>query len=330
MPSVLFGLVTVLCTYAIALRCGLTRRLALAATATVALWPKFVLVSATVQNDALGIALGSVLILLVLAWLRAPAAQQGWSWRRVALPVGIGIAMGAAALTKYTVLPLAGLLGVVMLVAALRSPRARRLPEVAVAGVVAAACCAWWLLRNIDRYGDPLASAATAEYLAGAMPGLAVPTSFTDGLRFGEFVPRVLLESFWYTGGWNQFVLPLVVNLGLTMAAAAAAVGALRVGLRGGLVGGPRLSGWASTVLWTSVAGAFVGLLLIARETTQAQGRYLFVAIAAIAVLLTVGTAELTDVRPRLQRWCIWLWPALMALTGLYAAVRFLLPFAGL
>ena len=47
-------------------------------------------------------------------------------------------------------------------------------------------------------------------------------------------------------------------------------------------------------------------------------------------MLLTVGTAELTDVRPRLQRWCIWLWPALMALTGLYAGLRFLLPFAGL
>jgi hypothetical protein len=222
------------------------------------------------------------------------------------------------------------MLGLVMLVTGVRSPRGRRLLEVSLAGVTALAVCSWWLDRNVDRYGDPVASTATAEYLREALPGLAVPTSFTDGNRFGEFVPRVLLESFWYTGGWNQFVLPFLLNLLLTMAAAAAAVGAARVSLRGHLEGGPVLPGWASAVLWTSVAGAFVGLLLIARETTQAQGRYLFVAIAAIAVLLVLGTAELADVRPRLQRFCVWLWPMLMALAGLYAGLRYLIPFAGL
>lgn len=327
--SVVFGLVTVLCTYLAGRLVGLSTPVTLAATATVALWPKFLLISATVQNDSLVTALCSVLIVLVLRWVR-PGTGSGWSAGRVGLALAIGLVAGGAALTKYTSLPVVGLLGLVMLGVALRPLRWRRLVEIVLVGVAASAVLGWWLLRNIDRYGDPLASEANAAYLREVLPGLAVSVPFVDGQRFGEFVPRTLLDSTWYTGGWNQFLLPFALNLALTLAAGAALVGALRVSLRGGTTGGTPFLARHSAVLWAALAAGFVALLLIARQTTQAQGRYLFVGMVAIALFLVVGTAELTDVRPRLQQACIWLWPLLMALTSAYAAQRYLVPFAGL
>jgi 4-amino-4-deoxy-L-arabinose transferase-like glycosyltransferase len=329
MLSVLIGLVTVVCTFSAGRLLGLSTSITLAATATVALWPKFLLVSATVQNDSLVTALCSVLILLALRWVR-PETGTGWSRERFGTALAIGGVAGAAALTKYTALPLIGLLGLVLLAIALRPLHWRRLVELAAAATALLAVFGWWLLRNIDRYGDPLASEANTEYLRSAIPGLAVSVPFVDGQRFGEFVPRTLLDSTWYIGGWNQFLLPFALNLALTMAAGAAVVGALRVSLRGGLTGGAPLLARHSAVLWAALTAAFVGVLLIARETTQAQGRYLFVGMVAIALFLVVGTAELTDVRPRLQRACVWLWPVLMALTSFYAAHRYLVPFAGL
>lgn len=326
--SVVFGLVTVLATYGVASTVPGRRNVALASALFVAVLPKFDVVSATVQNDSLVIACCALALLCYLRWVRAGAAagRRGRMWA-----VGLGATLGAAVLAKYTSLPLVGLLLALLTVEVVRRRRLVGLLDLGLAGGTAALTAGWWFLHNVHLYGEPLAGRATNAYLSQAMAGLLVPVRFLDPQRYGDFVPKVLLQSIWYDGGWNQWQLPFGLNLLLTLLAAIALAGGARVLVRGrtelpALPVERRLG----AALAAAVTAGFVAVLLIAQTTTQAEGRYTYVGLAAFALLTVLGTQEIVDGPPVLRRMSLWVWPVLLVGVQVYVWHSFVLRYAGL
>lgn len=291
--SVLCGVLGVAAAYVSAWFLTRRRDVTFAAALTVGLWPKFVVVSAAVTNTVL---VGSLVAAALASW------AVWWRREQLAWAVGVGACLGLAALTQVTVLPVAVFMMVAMV--AMRHVR----PAV-TAGVVAAAIGVWWFLRNAVIYGEPLATEATNDYLKGVYGGALVrepPRLDVEVLRWA--LPEGL-RSVWWNAGWNEpeLHLPFGVDVALGVAAVAAIVAAVWGRLRCRPV-------W---MLLAVGAGAWGAWAALARTTTQAQGRYLLIGVAAWAMLLVLGSTRL--------RLTAWLWPVAFAVIDVYVLTEFLL-----
>jgi 4-amino-4-deoxy-L-arabinose transferase-like glycosyltransferase len=332
--SVLSGLGTVLLTYAAARLSVGDTQMSLAAAAFVAVLPKADVISGTVTNDALVVMLGAAGLVAFLAWLRA-SRRGAARTRRTWLAAGLGAVLGLAAITKFNSLPLAGLLLAVLAVVAVRR---RDLLSVAAAVVAFAGVSGWWFVRNWRLYGSPLAQGAANAYLNRLLYHLVAPVPWSSYGRFVRFLPRHLLGTAWYDGGWNQFVLPGWMNDALAVVAVVAVVaGALWVlgpRARSSLPGGR----WAGVALVAAALAGLVALVIVAKDTTQAEGRVTYVGLAAFATLCVTGTARLGAALPASAggrlKWApvlaCWTFPALLAAVNGYVVVEVLYRFRGL
>jgi hypothetical protein len=301
--SIVLGLATVLA--AVATGWLLTQRLSFAAAlgATVALWPKFLVVTSAVTSSALVITLCACAVPCFLLWHRSRTA--GWA-------AATGLLLGAAAIAQFNSLPVAGLMLILLLVLA-RTEGDWRSPLVAFGCF--AAIAGWWFIRNMVLYGDPLASGESQAYLShvpGLGPLVRDPPSLSLSVLDSSF--DTLAHSSWYHGGWNQLELPHALDWIVWAAAAISITAAFLSPLRGRLL------------LATCVLGSLVAWLLLIRVTTQAEGRYLLVAIVAWATLLVAGAARLAGYRPA----ALWLWPAIMLGLDVYVLATWLIPDAHL
>jgi hypothetical protein len=310
LPGIAYGLVTVLAAFGCAW--VLTRRLALssAVASTAGLWPKFDVVSGAVTNETLNYTLCALALLALLLWLRADRRQTLWAG-------ATGVLLGLAALTEFTSLPIAGLF--LLLIAGVAVVR-RRWRDPVLAVILFAAVSGWWFVRNLALYGDPLASAATRAYLSRAIPGLVCPC---PGWGLSAVVHR-LVNGLWYDGGFNQLALPWRVS------AAIAALAVLCLG-RGIWVVWRRYSAAGAgrlqlPSLLLAAAGAVIALWEISTQTTQAEGRYLLVAVSAWSILLVAGTDRIHRLGERLGQALVWCWPAGFAILDVYVLVRFAIP----
>ena len=239
------------------------------------------------------------------------------------------MACGLAALAKYTSLPVLAVLGLLMVVEGIRRRRQGVL-DVGVAAGTTVAVAGWWFVRNIELYGQPLAQRAANEYVTQVMANLVVPVRWLDHDRFFHFLPKVFVGSVWYDGGWNQWQLPLKVNLVLTGLAALALVGGLRVVLRRRGDRHLRVEPSAGAPLVAVLAAAVAALLIIVRSTTQAEGRYAYVGVTAFAVLIVIGSTQYAGMSQLLRRAALWVWPVLMVGVQVLVWRDFLLPYRGL
>jgi hypothetical protein len=277
------------------------RRYAVGVGLTVALWPKFVVVTSAVTNMALAIALCACAVPVLLTWRRT----HGLRWAALG-----GVLLGAAASTSDAALPLAGL-GLALLCAGSVPRRDWRSAGLAVG--LFAAVSGWWFIHNAVVYGDPLATAAANGYLASD-PGLAglirQPATLSPAVVWSGL--KILAHSTWYDGGWNQLQLPHWLDYLVLMLAAASLAASARVRLRGGLV------------IVTSAVASVVAWLLILRDTTQAEGRYILVGILAWAALLVAGADRLTSVRAQIGAF---VWPAIFFGLDIYVLATWLVPY---
>ena len=314
LPSIGYGLVAVLAGFGAAW--VLTRRAAVssAAASAVALWPKFAVVSASVSNESLTDALCALALLAVLLWLHAGR-------RRIAWAGCVGLLLGLAVITKFTALPVAGL---VLLLVVVRSVTCRwwRDPLLAVAAFLAVS--GWWFVRNTVLYGDPLAGSATLQFLNQFVAHLVVPP-FSQSVA-GYWIPW-LVNSVWYQGGANQLMLPWDVASGVSLLAVLClARGAWVVWRRGRTAPSSRLE---LPVLELAAAGAVAAWVLLSFQITQAPGRYLLVSISAWAILLVAGTDRISALPAAARHAAVWLWPAIFAGLDVYVFVQYLVPHGG-
>jgi 4-amino-4-deoxy-L-arabinose transferase-like glycosyltransferase len=325
--SVVFGLATVLLSYGCARLVFVRARTALSAGLVVALLPKQLVVDSVVTNDSLVITLCALGLFLFL--LSERARREGQQARRRWLLLGLGVALGLAAITKFNSLPLAVLLLFLTALPAVR--RWRLLADSAVAGAGFCSVSLWWFVRNKILYGQFLASRASLAYLKAWLPPLVVPVSWTNTGRFLHFVPSQLFRSVWYDGGWNQFDLPKWMNLGLWALAALSMISA-GVALRSRWPRAVLVSSTSALAVWAIVGVVFAGIaavVIIAQTTTQAEGRVAFVGLAGFAILLALGT-DLGTARGRLALAVVFTWPVILVGVNVYVLFNYLVPFGGL
>jgi hypothetical protein len=303
--SLLLGAVTVACTYGTALAVfGDRREFAASAAATaaalVAFNPEFLFLSAAVNNDNLVIACSAAaiwicVVLIGRSW-PAPAERSGLPWP---LLVALGALVGAAALSKLSGLALAA---PVALTIALLAWRRRSVKDFVLAGLVAAAAAAaiggWWYVRNWLLYGDPTGLPAMFDVL----PRRATAPGIAELLSRGQGVWRSVWAVFgWFnvlTDDWLVSVytwLCLIGAAGLLILAPARwvysryrprrldAPQAVGPGQRADRT---RLLQMGLLLVWVLII--FAALLAWA-QMRYPQGRLLFPALSAAAVLLSYG-----------------------------------------
>jgi Dolichyl-phosphate-mannose-protein mannosyltransferase len=321
--SILLGLATVLLTYVAAVLATGRRELAAAAAAFVAFLPKFEVVSATVTNDALAITLSSGVLVLALALLRpaTPLVAAGSA-------LGLGAASGAALITKLNAAPLLVAAAVTLILVA--RPLEERLLQLGLLGVGFLVVTGWWFLRNNDLYGEFLAREISRDYLRAGLPGLIDPVSLFDADRFLYFLPETLFRSAWYAGGWNQFFGPFALNLLLWMVVGAALFAWARA-----IVAGPRAPGWTlgrseAICLSLFALSGLAAVVLVALETTQAEGRVAFVGLSAFAIAAVAGLEQAVGGSARARAAALAAFPLLLLAYDAYVLARYVIPFRGL
>lgn len=285
--SVLLGAVTVLAAYGAALAVFPSRRaIAATAAALVAFNPQFIFLSAAVNNDMLVIAASAGGVWLAMHLL---GRAEPPSWWQLAL---FGALAGVAAASKLSGLALTGLAGLTLLILAWRRRSFTDLIRWGLlVGAVTLVVGGWWYLRNVYLYGDPLGLKAMFDIL----PRRSEPPTVAELLARTQGVWR----SAWAVFGWFNVIaepwlysfytlLSLVGLLGLTI------VWPLRWWLHKRRGRGDVLSpasGWQFVVLVVWIVVIFLALLSWA-QMRYPQGRLLFPALSAAAVLLAFGLSN--------------------------------------
>ncbi len=277
---------------------------ALAAAAAVGLNPQFLFSSATVTNDAWAAALSVWAVASAVQAVAQP--ERRWLW---ALS---GALAGLAALTKYSALALGAPLAFCLVLHAVQQARAgrRALPALFRTGLAAGAgflaVAGFWFARNLLLYG----AAVPLEHMRALMPAMArdLPLAWGDEtMRRGV---AWLLRSYWGVYGYG-IVAPARYHAVVQTLVAAGALGLLLAPLRWLL--DRRQARWPALgvgLLWFGLA--FAGLLKWMRIMHYTdQGRLLFVAAPAAALLLVLGWRAWLP-RP-LQPWLLGALPLLMA-----------------
>jgi 4-amino-4-deoxy-L-arabinose transferase-like glycosyltransferase len=304
--STLLGVATVLATWAAARRLRYGGAAALLAAALVALNPQFLFTSALVTNDALLAALGAGALWVAVergagnvgalergtleprTASTAPTLPRSQALALSRSPLLLGLLLGLALITKQSAVLLLPLLP---LAAWRQAPgRRARLAYLALAGAVIVAVSGWWYARNAQLYGDALGLGAfRAEFTTQ-------PWEWRDPAAWAGALWQ-LHESFWARFGWMSVRAPSGLYAAYALLALAAVAGltgsAVAARRRGATLGIP-LAVWALPPLalgWTLSFALTAGLVAW-------QGRFLFPAVAAVALLLARGLAFWLERRP--------------------------------
>lgn len=265
--------------------------LALAVPATMAGVPMYTAMSASVTNDALA---NLVAVLLCLWMLRAQRDGGGTGHA-----LGLGVLLGIALLTKLTLAVFAPLAALSLLYAGWRAGRRPTLVlrDLFLCGVVAALIWAPWLVRQGLVYGwtDLLASRRHDAVVVGQprFPGWTAAHL--------QYWTTTMFHSFWAQFGWMAVVLPDRVY-GVWGAFTLAATAGLAVTLGRVAERLAALGSWRERLRSLDPRPALLALLLLGMfaevvsynfSFIQAQGRYLFPALAPAAALLVLGWSSL-------------------------------------
>jgi 4-amino-4-deoxy-L-arabinose transferase-like glycosyltransferase len=288
LPNVLLGALTVLFTFFAVRLLTSDPWTPVVGASIVAFLPRFVFLTSFVTNDNLVTLLGAVLTVAALRFARSPSR-----WRMVA----VGVCVGLLIITKLSALPV----GLILVALVLMVTGWKRRTELFGIGVLSTVVVSgWYLIQNTVRYGDPLARAASARYLAqvGGLGTLFTPYKEGNPLSLVFVrVPDRILDTFWYQSGWNQFHWTWPTNLLFWL---------VLFGALAGLISG-HVDRRALATLGTVVVTGLLSVWLVATQTSTYQARYAFVGLAALSTLAALG----------LERWC-------------RPPIRFLLPVMGL
>lgn len=293
----------------------------------VALLPQFVFITHAISNDVLAAVCGASITYGLARWVVPPASADRKVTTRPLLCMIAGLALGLV--TKLNVLPLALAVPVALVMRARADARdgspprtaARRalLAAAVLAGTVAAVAIA--LRVAMPGVAASLVAAAATRGL-GARPELSDP-------RFMAEQTVLMIGSLWARFGWLSVRVPYGSHAlaGLAMLAGA-------VGMIAAWRGGSSRARQAYAVLGLCAIGVVAAAVRSLMADPQPQGRLLFPALTAIAVLTTAGWAALLGGR----WWRAWstaviaglvatnLWVTAVLLPGAYRDARVPLP----
>ena len=267
------------------------------AMALVAFLPQHLAMTAGVENDILA----EVLVAAVL-WMAVRYVKQEAQGRQYLIGLGLTVGLGMLAkVSTYVTLPVA------LLAVALRARRERRPLRTAamLAGwllLATALVVGPWLARNVALYGwsDPLGQARHSAVVTGQLRTVEALRLYGWGWLLERFA-RFTFQSFWGQFGWMGVPLHPPIYLALLILS-----GLLVASFVGWLLDRqrPRLTPHqvdGLALLGVSALGTVALYLLYNVTFVQHQGRYLFPALAPLALGAALGLDWLLS--PRVARW---------------------------
>jgi 4-amino-4-deoxy-L-arabinose transferase-like glycosyltransferase len=256
--------------------------LAALAAALVAFNPMLLFISGSVNNDNLIVPLATLVVYLLIRTLRDGGLSNG----RLVL---LGILLGLAALTKLSGLGLFVLTAAVLtIIAGRRRAWGAWLRWGLTLVAISAAIAGWWYVRNWRLYGDPTGLNVMLD-IAGrrdSPPTWQSMLAEFQGFRmsfWGVFGGFTIVAPDWAYRIYDGLVIAGIVGWGVLvwrMRRRTADSGGWRAG---------QVVMLLTLVLW--VAMVWVSLIRWTSQTLASQGRLIFPAIAAAAVLLAYGLA---------------------------------------
>jgi hypothetical protein len=340
--SIILGLGTVLLTYAAAKVAGMRESACLCAGLFVALLPRELVVSTSVTNDALVIPLCALALVLFLLAERARAPRR--SSRRPYV-LGMGLALGAAAATKFNSLPVAAVLLALVLLPSIRlrlprygfsgdptdrpSPLGLN-PQALLDGVVAIigflAISGWWFAWNKHLYGQFLATQKSRDYLKNTL--FLHPVSWSTHMFVSE-LPATLKFSMWYLQ--PNLVLPGWMNSALSAVAVLSLLGGVWVLVMDRQWLAPRMPLLSALALLGCIVGGVIAVVIIIKSVGYSDARLAYVGLSAIAIALVAAVGRLSSrMSPRLESVGLLVWPVALFAVDLYVLSHFLIPLGGL
>jgi len=253
--------------------------LALSTVAFIALLPQHNAITASVSNDVLAEVVVTATILLLVREFRR--------WRHPS-PLALGALMAAAVLTKTTAYPALLLPPIAYIL--YRAP-AKAYTSLLTTYGLALLIAGWWPYRNIIVYGNfDLLGLIRHDLVVAAQPR----TGALDMSAASHFA-SVTFKSFWAQLGWMAVPADERIYIVLGILSTISGLGFLFMALR--LAREPfHLSPrqWAAAGLLTAIVIATVlDMFLYNLQYIQPQGRYLFPAIAPLALGFVLGLEEL-------------------------------------
>ena len=265
------SVVTVWICYRLGLAATGSRTTGLITAILVGLLPQFAFRAMNVSNDSLlvlcsaGVTLGVVRIV-----------REGFTWR---LGLRTSALLAAAYLSKISAIALVVPVAYALLRG--KEPLASRLRQASVL-LLALVVVLPWSVRNVLLYGDPFASGA----MRTAVAHLITDRPLLSSYFLYEF-PLHLSTSFIGIFGWMNVRLPIWMYVFFAalffLAAVGLVIGIVRASLSFPLV----------LALLLTVGSALAVVVNINLSFTQPQGRYLFGALPAIALLAALGFESL-------------------------------------
>ena len=266
----------------------------------VAFLPQFTFRGSAISNDALVTTMSAATMLCAVRLIKQP-----YTWR---IGVAAALAISSAYLSKISAICLIPPLALALW----WSQGSLRDRFFRLAGVfgIAALVVTPWSIRNIVLYGDPFASGA----MAGAVGHIMSHHSLFDPYFLTTF-PSLLSRSFVGVFGWMNVMVPegyywFYWSIGL------AGLVYLAVQLAAGR-SSPRVAIVLSAIVLLNLAV----VVHINRSFDQPQGRYMFVALPALGLLIALGLES-----PLRRMRAVLLAPLLLALLNVVILARYLGP----
>lgn len=303
--SLLLGAVTVSCAYGLAWQVFPNQpAIAQLAALFVATNPQFIFISASVNNDNLLVAATALILLLLARTLNRPPTT-----RRL---IGLGLALGLAALTKQSALLLLPLTFIILTAFAMHERSwAYFWQWHGITFGLAFLVAGWWYVRSLLLSGNVFGLRSLFELLP---PRPDWPT-WTEFVQQGNYAWR----SFWALFGWLNVPPPAWVYVVYNVLAIVGIVGCLgalivwwrfnrlRLVERTASEHLARAARGSSLKLWLLITWCLIVFVSVWGWATlyPPQGRYLFPAVAAVAVLWAAGVNTLTPFvwRDRVGLW---------------------------
>jgi 4-amino-4-deoxy-L-arabinose transferase-like glycosyltransferase len=264
------------------------REIGLLAGALVAFTPQFLFISGSVSND-------NMLSLTVTAslWLAVRAIKQPMVWRRW---LWVGVVLALALLTKVNAAVPSAVIGIMVIVLAIRDRSWRLFFQAALALAAPVLLIAgWWFVRNQLLYGDPLGWRVFDEIYGAVLR--QTPLTGQDLRHF--FTTQ--MNSFWGLFGWMTVWAPSWFYSGIRVLSATAAIGfVIFLARRFTSLSGFQKQAVALLVLAILAQEAFMLYSITRMDNSWFQGRYLFIVIGPLMVLASVGLHAITPSKPGL------------------------------
>lgn len=262
--------------------------------------PGFVALAGALNNDHGAWVLGSAALACLLPALKGrPLEWRHW--------LGFGVAAGLAGLAKPTALGLALLVPVCCLL----RPGEWRKPGPWLALGALGSLLLGWFWRNYSLYGDATAWNA----LVADCPQCVDPKPLLNW-HWWWFWSRRTFETYWSVFGWMTWRASPAVTWGFFGLVAAAVTG-----LFGGRPDTPDLAPAGRAMAWTALAGVGVVVLRHDMWLDPPAGRYFYVALVPIGLLLGSGLSAW-----RWPPWSPWLLSLLLLALNLWLLFGRLIP----